>query len=67
MKIINIFFTLNMQRLLTIVIPSYRSEKLILSHLKKIHNKYRIIIIENSYNISLKDKIENKYKTAMFF
>ena len=56
-----------MQRLLTIVIPSYRSEKLILSHLKKIHNKYRIIIIENSYNISLKNKIEKKYNNCNVF
>ena len=56
-----------MQRLLTIVIPSYRSEKLILSHLKKIPNKYRIIIIENSYNKSLKNKIEKNYKNCNVF
>ena len=45
-----------MQSLLTIVIPSYRSEKLILSHLKRIPSKYRIIIIDNSYNKFLKKK-----------
>ena len=46
-----------MQRLLTIVIPFYRSEKLIISHLKRIPSKYRIIIIDNSYNKFFK-KIE---------
>ena len=50
-----------MNKLLTLVIPAYRSEKLVLSHLKNLHKKYKIIIIENSYDKSLKRKIENKY------
>ena len=56
-----------MKRLLTIVIPSYRSEKFILSHLKKISGKYKIIIIENSYNKSLKQKIERNYNNCEVF
>ena len=56
-----------MQSLLTIVIPSYRSEKLVFSHLKNLHKKYKIIIIENSYDKSLKRKIENKYKGVDVF
>ena len=49
-----------MNKLLTVVIPTYRSEKLVLSHLKNLHKTYKIIIIENSYDKSLKNKIENK-------
>ena len=56
-----------MNKLLTVVIPSYRSEKLVLSHLKNLHKKYKIIIIENSYDKSLKRKIENKYKNVDVF
>ena len=39
-----------MNKLLTIVIPSYRSKKLILSHLKNLSKRFKIIIIENSYD-----------------
>ena len=53
-----------MNKLLTLVIPTYRSENLVLSHLKNLHKKYKIIIIENSYDKSLKRKIENKYKNV---
>ena len=56
-----------MNKLLTVVIPAYRSEKLVLSHLKNLHKKYKIIIIENSYDKSLKKKIENKYKDVDVF
>ena len=56
-----------MNKLLTVVIPSYRSEKLVFSHLKNLHKKYKIIIIENSYDKSLKRKIENKYKNVDVF
>ena len=56
-----------MNKFLTIVITGYRSEKLILSHLKNLHKKYKIIIIENSYDKSLKRKIENKYKGVDVF
>ena len=43
-----------MNKLLTIIIPSYRSGKLILSHVKKLSNKYKMIIVENSYDLNLK-------------
>tara|TARA_B110000483_G_C18056557_1_gene488664 strand:+ start:154 stop:1026 length:873 start_codon:yes stop_codon:yes gene_type:complete len=56
-----------MNKLLTVVIPTYRSEKLVLSHLKNLHKTYKIIIIENSYDKSLKNKIENKYKNVDIF
>ena len=44
-----------MNDLLTIVIPSYRSKKFILNHIKNLSGKYKIIIIENSY-----DKLSKK-------
>ena len=56
-----------MNKLLTVVIPAYRSEKLVLSHLKNLYKKYKIIIIENSYDKSVKRKIENKYKGVDVF
>ena len=56
-----------MKNLLTIIIPSYRSKNLILSHLKKLSNKYKIIIVENSYDRSLKKIIKKKYKNVDIF
>ena len=56
-----------MNKLLTIVMPAYRSDKLVLLHLKSFHKKYKVIIIENSYNETLKRKIENKYKNVDVF
>ena len=41
---------------ITIVLPSYKSGKLIFSHLKKISKKINIIIIENSKDKKLKKK-----------
>ena len=53
-----------MNKLLTIIIPSYRSKKLILFHLKKLNKNFKIIIIENSYDINFKNIVENKYKNV---
>jgi GT2 family glycosyltransferase len=53
-----------MNKLVTIIIPSYRSKKLILSHLNKLSKQYKIIIVENSYDKSLKEIINNKYKNV---
>lgn len=50
-----------MNKLLTIIIPSYRSNDLILTHIKNLSNKFKIIVIENSNDKTLKKKIENKY------
>ena len=43
-----------MNNLITIVIPSYRSKNFILNHIKNLSGKYKIIIIENSYDKTLK-------------
>lgn len=56
-----------MNKDISIVIPSYRSKLLILSHLKKLSKKYKIIIIENSYDKSLKKIIENNYKNVEIY
>ena len=50
-----------MNKLLTIIIPSYRSKRLILPHLKRLSKKFKIIIIENSYDKSLEEIIKKNY------
>jgi N-acetylglucosaminyl-diphospho-decaprenol L-rhamnosyltransferase len=52
---------------ITIVIPSYKSGKLIISHLKKISKKINVIIIENSKDKRLKKEIETKYKNVRVY
>jgi len=52
---------------ITIVIPSYKSGKLIISHLKKISKKINVIIIENSKDKRLKKEIETKYKNVKVY
>ena len=49
-----------MNKDVTIIIPSYRSNNLILSHLKNLTN-YKVVIIENSYDNLLKKIIKKKY------
>ena len=56
-----------MYKNVTIVIPSYKSDKLVYSHLKKISKKIKIIIIENSKDRFLKNKIESKYRNAKVY
>ena len=56
-----------MNKLVTIIIPSYRSKKLILSHLNKLSKEFKIIIVENSYDKSLKEIINNKYKNVNIY
>jgi len=56
-----------MNRLVTIIIPSYRSKKLILSHLKKLSKENKIIIIENSCDTNFKKIVENKYKNVAIY
>ena len=53
-----------MNRLVTIIIPSYRSKKLILSHLNQLSKQFKIIVVENSYDKSLKEIIN--IKTLIF-
>lgn len=50
-----------MSKLLTIVIPTYRSHKIISKLLKTISKKYKIIIIENSFDNEFKNRIEKKF------
>ena len=52
---------------ITIVIPSYKSGKLIISHLKKISKKINVIIIENSKDKRLKKEIETKHKNVKVY
>ena len=52
---------------LTIVLPSYKSKKLILEHIKKIPKKIKFIIVENSNDRLLKKEIQNKYKNVKVF
>ena len=53
-----------MNKLITIIIPSYRSKKLILTHIKKLSYNYKIIIIENSHDKLLKEIIKKKFKNV---
>ena len=53
-----------MKKTLSIVIPSYKSHKKILKHLKNFKKKINVIIIENSNDKNLKQIIENKYKNV---
>lgn len=51
----------------TIIIITYKSEKVINDFIKEIPSKYKIIIIENSQNHQLKKTIEEKYKNVSFY
>ena len=51
----------------TIVIITYRSEKIIYDFLNKIPSTIRTIIIENSSSYELKKDIEEKYKNVSLF
>ena len=53
-----------MNRFTTIIIPSYRSKILILRHIKKFSNNFKIIIVENSNDIAFKKLVENKYQNV---
>ena len=53
-----------MKKKLSIVIPSYKSSKKILKHLKNFEKNINVIIIENSNDENLKQIVEKKYKNA---
>ena len=53
-----------MNKLLTIVIISYKSKKLILSHIQKFYNKFKIIIVENSSEEKFKKALKKNYKNV---
>ena len=52
---------------LTILLIAYKSEKKIYSFIKKIPKTLKVIIIENSNNILLKENIEKKYRNIKVF
>ena len=58
---------MNNYKQLTIILIAYKSEMKIYSFVKKIPNKIKVIIIENSNNQLLKNKIEKKYKNIRVF
>ena len=49
---------------ITIIITSFRSENKIINCLNSISRKYKIIVIENSNNFSIKKKLEDKYENV---
>lgn len=53
-----------MKKDLTIIIPSYKSKKLIKNHIKKFSNKIQIIVIENSQDKILKRYLDEKHKNT---
>ena len=48
----------------TVVIVSYKSDHLIEKNIEKFDNQTKIIIIENSQNVNLKNNLEIKYKNV---
>ncbi len=52
---------------LTIVIPAYKSRKLLINHIKNISKSIRIIIVDNSNNKKLKQELENKNNNVKVF
>ena len=56
-----------MKKKLTIVIPTYKSNKIIFKLLKTLSKKYKIIIIENSFDKKFKNKIEKDFLNISVF
>ena len=52
---------------ITIIIITYKSEKIIYDFIKKIPSSIKTIIIENSQNYELKKDIEEKYKNISVY
>ena len=46
---------------ITIVITSYKSDNKIYNCLDSINNRYKVIVVENSDNVSFKHKLETRY------
>ena len=51
----------------TVIIITYKSEKIIYDFIKKIPSNIKTIIIENSQNHNLKKDIEKKFKNIKFY
>ena len=52
---------------ITIIIITYKSDQIISNFVKKIPTNIETIIIENSENHKLKEKIENEYRNIKFY
>ena len=50
-----------MNKDITIVLISHKSKDLVITFIKKIYEKFDIIIVDNSYDLDLKKKIKNDY------
>jgi GT2 family glycosyltransferase len=55
---------LSLEKLVTIIIVSYKSKNKLISILKSIPKKIKVIIIENSYDYELKKLFEKKFKNT---
>ena len=53
--------------MLTVVIPSFYSSKLVEERIKEIEKDVPIIIIENSRDIDFKQRMENKYQNVKLY
>lgn len=53
-----------MNKLITLVFSAYQSHHLLPRIIKKIDKNYKIIVIENSRNIKLKNKLEKNFKNV---
>jgi hypothetical protein len=58
---------MKIEKKLTIILISYKSEKKIYTFVKKIPKNIKVIIIENSKNTILKKNIEKKYRNINVF
>ena len=55
---------LSLEKLVTIIIVSYKSKKKLISILKSISKKIKVVIIENSYDFELIKLFEKKFKNT---
>ena len=55
---------LSLEKLVTIIIVSYKSKNKLISILNSIPKKIKVIIIENSYDYKLKKLFEKKFKNT---
>lgn len=58
---------MKLNKFITIVIVSYKSNKLVINFVRKIEKRYKIIIVDNSYDLKLKKEINQKYKNAKVY
>ena len=52
---------------ITIIIVTYKSDEIIYNFIKKIPNKIKVIVVENSKNFHLKKNLEKKYKNTKVY